>query len=113
MIQSDQRRGMRYDVQLPCQVLSPFRAFGDLSGVTLNMSRNGLLLSLDRGGLNFTLPQVGHAARLLLQLPAAGAAQNRYLECLGRVVRIEDSASLRVAFEFKRFQFTALTSGTA
>jgi hypothetical protein len=47
MTQPELRRSLRYDVQLPCQASSPFRAFDRLRGVTANVSRNGLLLRLD------------------------------------------------------------------
>ena len=105
MTSPDLRRGTRFEVQLPCQVYSPAKAFEDLSGVTLNMSRCGLLLALEETGSPTRLPQVGQAARILLELPPA-ASDRRCVECLGRVVRIGQGAdSLRVAFEYRRFQF--------
>lgn len=101
----DLRRGTRYEVQLPCQVYSPARVFGNLSGVTLNISRSGLLLALEEAESPAHLPQVGHAARIVLELPRA-ASGRRYVECLGRVVRVgREAEAYRIAFEFRRYQF--------
>ncbi len=107
MTRPDLRRSLRYDVQLPCQASSPFRAFDVLRGVTANMSRNGLLLRLEPTSRSRTMPQLGHAARILLRLPGPAAALGRCVECLGRVVRVEDGGDTSsVAFEFRRFQFS-------
>jgi len=100
----DLRRGVRYVVELPCQVFSPLRAFANLTGVTQNMSRSGLLLALQQADTPPRLPEVGQAARIVLELPRA-AAERRCVECLGRVVRV-DRDSTSVAFEFRRYQFT-------
>jgi len=108
------RRGVRYEVQLPCQVESPFHAFQQLSGTTVNMSRNGLLLSVEKDETEGSLPEVGHAARILLELPAGGASRGRCVECLGRVVRVNGpNPWTQVAFEFRRFQFTEFSPDSA
>jgi hypothetical protein len=109
MMTSESRRGMRYEVQLPCQVFSPARAFATFSGVTQNMSRSGLLLALVESGLPSRLPEVGQAARIVLRLPQT-ATERRCIECLGRVVRV-DRDSPSVAFEFRRYTFTGEQSG--
>jgi len=106
MIEHDQRRGKRYEVGLPCRLFSPFQAFEKLSGVTVNMSRNGVLLAIEQNVDPERSPQVGHAARIVLQLPGSGREKGRYVECMGRVVRIEDKPNLmRIALEFRRFEF--------
>jgi hypothetical protein len=101
---TDQRRGVRYEVRLPCQVSSPGKVFGDLMGVTHDMSRLGLLLELEQKGFPDRYPKVGQAARILLELPRR-ASEKRCIECLGRVVRV-DREALAVAFEFRRVIFT-------
>lgn len=107
MSRPELRRSTRYDVQLPCQASSPFKAFDRLSGVTANVSRNGLLLRLVGDPAPRTLPQLGHAARIVLRLPGEPSTEPRYVECLGRVVRVEEREDGRsVAFEFRRFQFS-------
>lgn len=110
-MQHDQRRNARYEVQLRCEVLSPFRAFDKLAGVTLNMSRVGLLFSLEEAAEGRLLPHIGHAARIVVQLPGSGGEPGRCVECLGRVVRLEgQDDSRRIAIEFRRHQFTDCAS---
>ncbi len=112
MTRHDQRRNARYEVQLPCEVWSPFRAFEKLAGVTLNMSRVGLLFSVGEAVETHLLPQIGHAARIVVQLPGRGPEQGRCVECLGRVVRLEEQEdSRRIAIEFRRHQFTECADG--
>jgi hypothetical protein len=107
MTRPDLRRSLRYDVQLPCQAISPFRAFDRLRGVTANMSRNGILLRVEGDAQPRTMPQLGHAARIMLKLPGTTSPHGRFVECLGRVVRIEQRDNSQcVAFEFRRFQFS-------
>ncbi|HSW49852.1 MAG TPA: PilZ domain-containing protein [Bryobacteraceae bacterium] len=98
------RRGVRYDVRLQCQVFSPTRVFEELTGVTQNMSRSGLLLALEQTESTARLPEVGQAARIVLELPRS-APERRCVECLGRVVRVDRDLP-SVAFEFRRYQFT-------
>jgi len=74
------------------------------------MSRSGMLLALEPGGTPVQLPVVGQAVRIVLELPRAEVGQ-RCVECLGRVVRVgQEEEALRVAFEFRRFQFTECNS---
>lgn len=108
MLHHDQRMNPRFDVRLQCELWSPFRAFDTLSGVTVNMSRVGLLFSPEHSLEGRLLPQVGHAARVVLQLPGPADVSARCVECLGRVVRLEEEEdSRRIALEFRRYQFTA------
>ena len=112
MIRHDQRRNTRFEVHLPCELWSPFQAFDMLSGVTVNMSRIGLLFSPEDPLEGRLLPKVGHAARVVLQLPGSGQRRGRCVECLGRVVRLEEQEnSRRIALEFRRYQFTADNPG--
>jgi len=112
MMRHDQRRNARYEVLLRCEVLSPFSAFDSLAGVTLNMSRVGLLFCPEVAAESRLLPQVGHAARVVVELPGAGGEPGRCVECLGRVVRLEEQEdSPRIAIEFRRHQFTDSAAG--
>ncbi len=105
MTQPDQRRATRYEVQLPCRVYSPSSVFQDLSGLTLNMSRSGLLLSVKSATPPHHLPQVGQPARIVLELSQTASAR-RCVECHGRVVRApQEERGLCLAFEFRRYQF--------
>ena len=111
MTTSDLRRGERYPVQLVCRISSPLEAFGDLSGVTLNMSRSGLLVSLDEAGSPQPMPVVGQSARITLQLPRSPGPQRRCIECVGHVVRLGQGAEAHsVAFELRRYEFRPCTA---
>jgi hypothetical protein len=102
----DTRRGVRYAVQLSCKVSSPLRYFNELTGVTLNMSRFGMLAMFGAAAADQTLPLVGTPVRITLDLPNPPGKAARHLECLGRVVRVsEESAPLQVAFSLQRHQF--------
>jgi hypothetical protein len=106
MTTPDPRRGPRYPVQLHCEILSPARVFGSLSGVTLNMSRSGMLASFPEAGDSPLMPRVGHVARIVVELPGSSAVARRCVECLGHVVRVGQEADASgVAFEFRRFRF--------
>jgi hypothetical protein len=86
-------------------------AFGDLSGVTLNMSRSGLLVSLDAAGPSRPMPLVGQPARITLQLPPTPGPQRRCIECVGHVVRLGQGAEARaVAFDLMRYEFRDCTA---
>ena len=111
MTPPDSRRGTRYQVRLPCEILSPSRVFSRLSGVTLNMSRTGLLASFLDTGATPSVPRVGHVARIIVELPLSSAAERRCVECVGHVVRAgQGSDPGRFAFEFRRFRFCTLGS---
>ncbi len=110
-MQREARRSVRYDVHLNCRVSSPFRAFEQVNGTTLNVSRMGMLVSVDSpAGAGFA-PQTGHAARVVMELPADRSARRPCVTCLGRIVRLEGTDSCRrLAVEFRRFEFTELAS---
>ncbi len=108
MTEHEQRRNRRFEVQLRCELWSPFQDFDTLHGVTVNMSRFGVVFAPDEGLEDRLLPQVGHAARVVLHLPRPAQEMARCVECLGRVVRLDAQESLRrIALEFRRCQFTA------
>jgi hypothetical protein len=77
-----------------------------MSGVTLNMSRSGVLVSLDEEGSPQPMPVVGQPARITLQLPESPSPQRRCIECVGHVVRFGHGAEAHsVAFDLKRYEF--------
>jgi hypothetical protein len=108
----DLRRGTRYLVQLLCRVTSPLQAFGDLSGMTLNMSRSGVLISFPEAGPRQVIPNIGAPARILVELPHPPQSSPRCLDCLGRVVRVDQrDAACHVAFVVRRFEFREPPAG--
>jgi len=108
MTQTELRRDTRYQVQLNCRVSSPVESFRDLAGVTVNMSRSGMLAVFGEAPEIDPPPPVGTPVRITVELPGPPGRPARLLECLGRVARIGDSPSLRqVAFILQRYQFQA------
>ena len=109
MTDLDLRRDTRYAVQLSCRVSSPLQSFNALSGVTLNMSRSGLLAVFGEAGGLVPAPLVGTPVRITVELPGAPGKSPRVLECLGRVARVGDDTSLRqVGFILQRYLFQAV-----
>ena len=106
MTQLDLRRDTRYEVQLSCRVFSPLPSFSELIGVTLNMSRSGLLAVFGEAASSEAGPSVGTPVRIAVELPGASGKAARYIECLGRVSRVSDQPAPRqVAFALQRYQF--------
>ena len=106
MTQLELRRDTRYEVQLSCRIFSPLPSFSELTGVTLNMSRSGMLAVFGEAGSSGEGPSVGTPVRIAVELPGTSGKAARYIECLGRVARVSDSSVPRqVAFALQRYQF--------
>lgn len=98
-----ERRGHpRLALELPCHLHPVSAGTGQLAGRTLNISRNGVLLVLDRARTSGQLPAVGDRVRLDLDLPT-----HRLLRCHGRVARVEAGGKQapRVALSVARMEF--------
>jgi hypothetical protein len=106
MTSLDARRSTRFPVRLACHVASPSRTFDELPGVTLNMSRSGLLATFEESEFEQFLPELGGTVRVIVELPGSTNLPRRCLECMGHVVRVEQGpASRRIAFELERLDF--------
>ncbi len=106
------RRATRFPVRLACHVSSPLRGLEDLPGVTLNMSRNGLLATFTEDGSPSFAPEVGGPVCVIVELPGALGSPRRCLECRGHVVRVEQRpTSFQIAFELERLEFCDLPGG--
>lgn len=106
MTQLDLRRDTRYEVQLSCRISSPLRSFNELAGVTLNMSRSGLLAVFSEARSSDASPLVGTPVRITVELPGSRGKLAHYLECLGRVARVNEQSDPRqVAVALQRYQF--------
>lgn len=106
MTATELRRDTRYEVQLNCRVSSPVQSFRDLTGVTVNMSRSGMLAIFGDVEEADPPPPIGTPVRITVELPGPAGKPPRILECLGRVARIADTAYPRqVAFVLQRYQF--------
>ena len=102
----DRRRELRHAVERPCRVTSGAHPSEGLGGVTLNISRAGMLIKFPEGSLSSLLPKVGAAARVVIDLPRNDDYGPRSLECTGRVVRDEDSGddAPLLALQIQRMQ---------
>lgn len=110
----DSRRSNRFEVKLACKVYSPSRTSANIQGVTLNISRSGVLVAFGELEPVHPVLAVGQPARILLELPNTLGYQRRYVDCLGRVVRVCQGAdSHRVAFELRRYQIRDFESDSA
>jgi hypothetical protein len=106
MTATELRRDTRYEVQLNCRVTSPVQSFRDLAGVTVNMSRSGMLAIFGEVDETDPPPPIGTPVRITVELPGPAGKPPRILECLGRVVRVgETSFPRQVAFVLQRYQF--------
>jgi hypothetical protein len=106
MTSLDARRAMRFPVRLACHVASPSQTLDELPGVTLNMSRSGLLATFEEREFLQFLPELGGTVRVIVELPGSTSLPRRCLECMGHVVRVEQGpASRQIAFEIERLEF--------
>ena len=100
------RRGKRYPVQLECRVSPCLTPAASLPGQTVNMSNCGVLVSVDAAEHLPAKAEVGELARLVLELPRAPYFRGCWLDCICRVVRVDERAGGQVvAFDVKRYHF--------
>jgi hypothetical protein len=112
MTKLEMRRDTRYEVKLNCHISSPQRDFNELSGVTLNMSRSGMLAVFGDVESVDPAPAVGTPVRITVELPTAAGKPPRCVDCLGRIARVgEDPTPRKVAFSLQRYQFQSAGSG--
>jgi hypothetical protein len=99
----ERRRGKRYLLRLACRVTSWDGHFEEMLGTTTDMSRTGVRVVF----LDEVAPlklHIGETACVLVDLPRSPYFTPRKLECICRVVRIEDKdpAGPTAAFEIVR-----------
>lgn len=107
MSSNERRRGYRFDMRLTCRVSFPRKASDKVSGTTQDVSRSGLLILFPENELP-KVPAVGDMARIVLDLPKAPDSSPKCLDCMARVVRINDAelGHRLVAFEVRSMRFT-------
>jgi PilZ domain-containing protein len=102
------RRGRRFELALKCHVWLPSAPAAEVSGVTVDISRSGLLVKLSLNDMTSRLPKPGEAVKIELDLPHSPNILQRCLECMTRAVRLAggelDHPSL--AFELCRVKVT-------
>ena len=83
----DRRQERRHAVERPCRVTSNALVPEGVGGVTMNISRAGMLIKFPESGTSCLLPKMGADARVVIDLPPSANYAPRTLECTGRVVR--------------------------
>ena len=102
----DRRQEPRRAVERPCRLASESLPPDEMSGMTTNVSRSGMLVRFSDSCLPGVLPQVGEQARVVIDLPPSAAYAPRSLECFAHVVRSEGSpgGAPALALEVHRMQ---------
>lgn len=95
------------DVKLKCHV-APMRTWPQgLSGITENISRNGVLMLCAEGSAG-EQPQVGEVVTVEIELPENPVFGRKCIHCQATVVRVsgEPGQPLHVAFSVNQMKFT-------
>ncbi|MCC7175371.1 MAG: PilZ domain-containing protein [Bryobacterales bacterium] len=88
----ERRQAARHAVERPCQLEPKAPLAEQLSGVTTNVSRSGMLVRFPGLAEAGWLPGIGEQVRVVLDLPPSASYAPRSLECVARVVRTEGPA---------------------
>ena len=103
----NRRESPRMDVKLKCHV-APMKTWPQgLSGVTENISRNGVLM-LCGDGCAGEQPRVGEVVTVEIELPENPVFGRKCIHCQATVVRVshEDGQPFQVAFSVNQMKFT-------
>jgi hypothetical protein len=109
----ERRQERRHAVERACRVASNVLHRDAVRGLTMNVSRTGMLVRFPDCDYSRLLPEVGSQARIMIDLPTSANYSPRFLECKGRVVREagspEDAPVL--AFEIHHMMVRELKAG--
>ena len=99
------------DVKLKCHVAPTKPSPQGLSGVTENISRNGVLMFCAEGGTG-AQPRVGEVVTVEIELPENPVFGRKCIHCQATVVRVSGDSGepLRVAFSVNQMKFTEYAS---
>src|SRR5258705_12918193 len=103
----NRRESPRMDVRLKCHV-APMKTWPQgLSGVTENISRNGVLM-LCGDGCAGEQPRVGEVVTVEIELPENPVFGRKCIHCQATVVRIanDEEHPFRMAFNISQMKFT-------
>ena len=105
-VPNDRRHKLRHRLQRPCRVAAAAAPLGEITGITADISRSGMLVQLPGTATDDFLPKVGETARIIIDLPPSANYAPRSLECTARVVRVagSDKDKPALAFEIQRMQ---------
>jgi len=101
----NRRECPRMDVKLKCHV-APVKGPQGLSGVTENISRNGILVIFPPGG-SAEQPKVGEVVTVEIELPENPVFGRKCIHCQATVVRVggSDGEPVQLAFSVNQMKF--------
>lgn len=104
---SERRQGIRFPLKLICQVTFPFKNQCSFSGVTENLSRDGVLIRVRRENTHESSLRAGDWVRIALHLPDGESLPQRYLGCEATLSRVSDGGpdALYLAFRIDQMDF--------
>ncbi len=108
----NRRESPRMDVKLKCHVAPKKTWPQGLSGVTENISRNGVLMLCGEGSVG-EQPRVGEVVTVEIELPENPVFGRKCIHCQATVVRVsrEDGQPFQVAFSVNQMKFTEYGNG--
>jgi c-di-GMP-binding flagellar brake protein YcgR len=103
----NRRESPRMDVKLKCHVAPVKTSPHGLSGITENISRNGVLM-LCADTYSGEQPRVGEVVTVEIELPENPVFGRKCIHCQATVVRVtgESGQPFRVAFSVNQMKFT-------
>jgi len=103
----NRRESPRMDVKLKCHV-APVKTWPQgISGITENISRNGVLMLCAEGATG-EQPRLGEVVTVEIELPENPVFGRKCIHCQATVVRVisEEGQPFRVAFSVNQMKFT-------
>jgi len=103
----NRRESPRMDVKLKCHVAPMKTSPQGLSGVTENISRNGVLMVCTQGA-GGEPPRVGEVVTVEIELPENPVFGRKCIHCQATIVRVsgESGAPFQVALSINQMKFT-------
>jgi hypothetical protein len=103
----DRRVDPRVEVRLRCHVDLPASKLSLFVGMTVNMSRSGILLAWDTQGLVSRPPEAGDLVSVDIELPENHSFGRRCMYCQASVVRVTagEHGVAMVALQVNQMQF--------
>jgi hypothetical protein len=103
----DRRADPRVEVRLRCHLDIPSSKLSLFVGMTVNMSRNGILLAWDTNGLVSGPPKPGDLLSVDIELPANHSFGRRCIHCQTVVARVTpgEHGVVMVALQVNQMQF--------
>ena len=95
------------EIRMRCQVRMRGGRGEQFTGITEDMSREGILVHLNHSENPHHFPLVGDIVSIIVDLPESQSTTPRCLYCDAVAVRVEDAANgaRRVAFRIDRMSF--------